>query len=56
MQMQTGCGVDVSSVKTEGVHTSFNIFLGFWTDGNDDQGWGLVETIITECAVPVFPI
>lgn len=44
MQMQTDRGVDISSVKTVGVHSSsFNIFLVFWTDGNDDQGWGLVE-------------
>lgn len=57
MQMQTDRGVDISSVKTVGVHPdSFNIFLVFWTNGDDDQGWPLLETIITESAVPVFPI
>lgn len=37
--MQTDRGVDISSVKTVGVHPdSFNIFLVFWTNGDDDQG------------------
>lgn len=53
--MQTDRGVDISSVKAVGVHFgSFNIFLVFWTDGDDDQDWRLFATI-TESAVPVFP-
>lgn len=40
MQRQTDCGVGIPSVKTLG---SFSFFLVFETDGDDDQGWRLVE-------------
>lgn len=49
-------GVDISSVRTLGVHSSsLHILLIIWTDGDDDQSWRLVQKIMTESALAEFP-
>lgn len=52
----TDHGVDISGVGTLGVHSSsLNILLIIRTNGDEDQSWRLVQTIILASAIPVFP-